>query len=109
MSTEIIIAYTATSISILGRLVFMSLLYSKKSTNIYSLLFCIMNIVSSSLWIEYSQLASDTPVFVRSSSDLLLFVISASYISYNRYNQTTNYQVIEIENNFEIKEIEFNK
>ena len=64
MSTEIIVAYTATSISVLGRLVFMSLLYSKKSTNIYSLLFCIMNIASSSLWIQYSQLVSDTHPFL---------------------------------------------
>ena len=95
MSTEIVVAYTATSISILGRLVFMSLLYSKKSTNIYSLLFCIMNIASSSLWIQYSQLVADTPVLVRGCSDLLLFVISAAYISYNRYN----YEEKDIENN----------
>lgn len=93
MSKEIILAYTATTISILGRLVFMSLLYSKKSTNIFSLIFCVMNIVSSALWIVYSQMVADTPVMVRGSSDLLLFVISALYISYNRYN----------ENNFIVK------
>ena len=78
------IAYSATSISILGRLIFMYLLYTKKSTNIYSLLFCSMNIVSSSLWIIYGQMVADTPVLVRSSSDLLLFFISAYYIEYNR-------------------------
>ena len=81
---EEIIAYSATSITILGRLIFMYLLYTKKSTNIYSLLFCCMNIVSSSLWITYGQMVSDTPILVRSSSDLLLFFISAYYIEYNR-------------------------
>jgi len=86
MNTEII-AYSATSISILGRLVFMYLLYSRKSTNIYSLLFCVMNIASSSLWITYSQFVTDIPLTVRGSSDLVLFVLSASYISYNRYIQ----------------------
>jgi hypothetical protein len=45
-----------------------------------------MNIVSSSLWITYSQLIIDTPLLVRGSSDLLLFIISASYILYNRSN-----------------------
>jgi uncharacterized protein with PQ loop repeat len=84
MNEDLVIAYSATSISILGRLVFMYLLYTKKSINLYSLIFCIMNIVSSSLWITYSQLITDTPLLVRGSSDLLLFIISASYILYNR-------------------------
>ena len=53
MSDELVIAYTATSISISGRLVFMYLLYTKKSTNPISLLFSVMNIVSSALWIVY--------------------------------------------------------
>jgi len=84
MNEDLVIAYSATSISILGRLVFMYLLYTKKSINLYSLIFCIINIVSSSLWITYSQLIIDTPLLVRGSSDLLLFIISASYILYNR-------------------------
>ena len=62
----------------------MYLLYTKKSTNPYSLLFSIMNIVSSSLWIKYSQMISDMPLLVRGSSDLLLFSISTIYIAYNR-------------------------
>jgi len=62
----------------------MYLLYTKKSTNIYSLLFSIMNIVSSSLWITYSKLILDMPLLLRGSSDLILFSISASYIMYNR-------------------------
>jgi hypothetical protein len=84
METNIIIAYSATSISIIGRLIFMYLLYSKKSTNIFSLIFSIINIVSSSLWIIYSQMILDMPLLVRGSSDLVLFTISASYIIYNR-------------------------
>ena len=85
MTKAILIAYSATTISILGRLIFMSLLYSRKSTNIYSLIFCVINMVSSSLWITYSQLVPDTPLLVRGCSDVVLFTISATYISYNRY------------------------
>jgi hypothetical protein len=43
-----------------------------------------MNIISSSLWIKYSQIISDIPLLVRGSSDLLLFTISAIYIISNR-------------------------
>ena len=83
------IAYSATSISIVGRLIFMYLLYSKKSTNLYSLIFSLLNLVSSSLWITYSQMVLDTPLLVRGSSDLVLFFISSSYIMYNRINENT--------------------
>lgn len=34
-------------------------------------------LLSSSLWITYSQMKSDMPLLVRGSSDLLLFTISA--------------------------------
>ena len=84
MNENLVIAYSATSISISARLVFMYLLYTKKSTNLISLLFSVMNIVSSSLWIVYSQLVADTPLLVRGSSDIVLFTLSASYILYNR-------------------------
>ena len=39
-----IIPYTATSISVIGRFIFMFLLYKNKSTNSLSLLFCILSI-----------------------------------------------------------------
>jgi lipid-A-disaccharide synthase-like uncharacterized protein len=84
MTNELIIAYSATIISISGRFIFMYLLYTKKSTNIYSLIFSIMNIVSSSLWITYSKMIVDMPLLIRGSSDLLLFSVSALYIIYNR-------------------------
>ena len=84
MSENLVIAYTATSISISGRVVFMYLLYTKKSTNLISLLFSVMNIVSSSLWIVYSQRVADMPLLVRGSSDIVFFTLSASYILYNR-------------------------
>ncbi len=84
MTNELAIAYSATVISISARFIFMYLLYTKKSTNPYSLIFSTMNIVSSSLWITYSQMTSDTPIFIRGTSDLLLFSISTSYIIYNR-------------------------
>jgi lipid-A-disaccharide synthase-like uncharacterized protein len=84
MTTELVTAYSATVISISGRFIFMYLLYTKKSTNPYSLIFSIINIISSSLWITYSQMKSDMPLLVRGSSDLLLFLISTIYIMYNR-------------------------
>ena len=84
MKNELVIAYSATVISLSGRFIFMYLLYTKKSTNPYSLLFSIMNIVSSSLWITYSKMISDIPLLVRGSSDLLLFSISTVYIISNR-------------------------
>ena len=97
---EEIVAYSATSISILGRFIFMYLLYTKKSTNLYSLLFSIMNIVSSSLWINYSQLILDKPLLVRGSSDLLLFTISTLYIIHNRIkiNKIEDKQICENQN-----------
>ena len=82
--TNEFIAYCATVISISGRFIFMYLLYTKKSTNPYSLVFSIMNIVSSSLWVTYSQLISDMPLLIRGSSDVLLFTISSIYILCNR-------------------------
>ncbi len=88
ISNELIIAYSATAISLSGRFIFMYLLYTKKSTNSYSLIFSIMNIVSSSLWIKYSSIIIDMPLLIRGSSDLLLFTISALYILSNRINQS---------------------
>lgn len=90
MKEEWIIAYSATTVSITARFVFMYLLYTKKSTNIYSLLFCMMNIISSSLWIIYGKIVLDTPLIVRGSSDLILFVISTVYIVHNRQQITVN-------------------
>jgi lipid-A-disaccharide synthase-like uncharacterized protein len=85
----LLVAYSATFISISGRFVFMYLLYTKKSTNLYSLLFSVMNMVSSTLWITYSQIISDMPLLIRGSSDLLLFTISTIYILHNRLKITS--------------------
>jgi uncharacterized protein with PQ loop repeat len=76
--------YTATSISVLGRFIFMFLLYKNKSTNSLSLLFCILSITSSSIWIYYSLLNNDTPMIVRSSTEISLLMISAVYIIRNK-------------------------
>ena len=76
--------YTATSISIIGRFIFMFLLYKNKSTNILSLLFCILNITSSGIWIYYSIVRKDQPMIVRSSTEISLLIISAIYIIRNK-------------------------
>jgi len=80
----IVIPYTATSISIVARFIFMYLLYTKKSTNIYSLIFCILNMFSSCMWIFYSYDKNDIPMVVRSSIDISLLTISSVYIVRNK-------------------------
>ena len=80
-----IIPYTATSLSIVGRFIFMFLLYKNKSTNSLSLIFCILNIFSSSMWIYYSVSINDLPMIVRSSSQLSLLSLSSVYIIRNKY------------------------
>ena len=87
MSTPVgitIIPYSATATSIVARCIFMYLLYTKKSTNNLSLLFSVMNIASSSLWLDYSLKTQNTPIFVRSIADVSLFTISAGYIVRNK-------------------------
>ena len=78
------IPYTATSLSVIGRFIFMFLLFKNKSTNSLSLLFCILNIFSSSMWIYYSVKLNDTPMILRSSSEISLLTISAIYIIRNK-------------------------
>jgi len=79
-----IIPYTATSLSILGRFIFMFLLYKNKSTNSLSLLFCILNIFSSSMWVYYSLELNDIPMILRSSTELSLLTLSSFYIIRNK-------------------------
>ena len=76
-----IIPYTATSISVFGRFIFMFLLYKNKSTNSLSLLFCILSIFSSSMWIYYSIQLNDLPMIFRSSIEITLLTLSTIYIT----------------------------
>ena len=86
--------YTATSLSVIGRCIFMFLLYKNKSTNSLSLLFCILNICSSSMWIYYSLQLNDTPMIARSSTEISLLTISAIYIVRNKILQKRQNQQI---------------
>jgi uncharacterized protein with PQ loop repeat len=79
-----ILPYTATSLSVIGRFIFMYLLYKNKSTNSLSLIFCIISICSSSMWIYYSISNNDLPMIVRSSTELTLLSISSIYIIRNK-------------------------
>ena len=76
--------YSAISVSILARFIFFFLLYKNKSTNSYSLAFCILNIGSSGLWTYYSISIKDTAMVARSSTEIGLLVISSIYIIYNK-------------------------
>ena len=82
-----VIPYTATSLSVLGRFIFMFLLYKNKSTNSLSLLFCFLSIVSSSMWIYYSVQMNDTPLVMRSSTEITLLFASVLYIIRNKVSQ----------------------
>ena len=82
-----IIPYTATSLSVVGRFIFMFLLYKNKSTNSLSLIFCILSIFSSGMWIYYSVQSNDTPMIVRSSLEISLLSLSAFYIIRNKVKQ----------------------
>ena len=76
--------YTATSITVIGRCIFMFLLYKNKSKNILSLIFCILSITSSGMWIYFSVYNKDIPMIVRSSTEISLLTISAMYIIRNK-------------------------
>ena len=76
--------YTATSLSVVGRAIFMFLLYKNKSTNSLSLLFCLLSITSSSMWIYYSVQNKDMPMIIRSSTEISLLTISSIYIIRNK-------------------------
>uniref|UniRef100_A0A6C0B5G0 Sugar transporter SWEET1 n=1 Tax=viral metagenome TaxID=1070528 RepID=A0A6C0B5G0_9ZZZZ len=78
--------YTAISLSVIGRLIFMFLLYRNRSTNSLSLLFCVLNICSSSMWVYYSVQMNDIPMISRSSTEITLLFISAMYIIRNKMN-----------------------
>jgi uncharacterized protein with PQ loop repeat len=79
-----VIPYTATSLSVVGRFIFMFLLYRNKSTNSLSLLFCILSIISSSMWMYYSVELNDLPMILRSSIEISLLTISSIYIVRNK-------------------------
>ncbi len=79
-----IIPYTASSLSIVGRFIFMFLLYKNKSTNSLSLLFCILSIFSSGMWVYYSLELNDIPMILRSSTELSLLTLSTFYIIRNK-------------------------
>lgn len=76
--------YTATSLSVIGRFIFMFLLYKNKSTNSLSLIFCILSICSSSMWMYYSISTNDIPMIVRSTTELTLLSVSSVYIIRNK-------------------------
>ena len=80
----VVLPYTAVGFSIVARFIFMYLLYTKKSTNVYSLTFCGLSVVSSSIWIPYGIMVGDTPIIVRSGVEILLLSVSGLYIIRNR-------------------------
>lgn len=86
------ILYSAISISIVARLVFMYLIYKNKSTNSYSLAFCLMNIGSSGLWMYYSVQQDDHRLLVRSGSEMSLLLISSVYIVRNKWRHRLGIQ-----------------
>ena len=80
----LLLPYTAVSFSIIARMIFLYLLYTKRSTNVYSLAFSYLSIISSSLWIPYGIIVQDTPILVRSGVEIVLLSGSVLYITRNR-------------------------
>ena len=76
--------YTAISLSIVARCIFMFLLYKNKSTNSLSLLFCVLSVSSSSMWVYYSIKNQDIPMVIRCSTEISLLTFSAIYIIRNK-------------------------
>lgn len=89
-----ILPYTATSLSVIGRFIFMYLIYKNKSVNTLSLIFCILSIFSSCMWIYYSSVLNDLPMIVRSSTELTLITISSLYIIRNKVIQYRNNNIL---------------
>lgn len=77
--------YTAISVSILARFIFLYLLYKNKSRNNYSLIFCLLNIGSSSLWLVYSIYQNDVAMISRSGTEIVLLTVSTLYIIRNKF------------------------
>ncbi len=76
--------YTAISVSIFARFIFLWLLYKNKSRNNYSLTFCVLNIGSSSLWLVYSLYTHDVAMVYRSATEIGLLSLSVVYILRNK-------------------------
>jgi lipid-A-disaccharide synthase-like uncharacterized protein len=89
-----LIPYTATSISVVSRFIFMFLLYKNKSTNSLSLLFCVLSISSSNMWLYYSIMNEDTPMITRSSLEIFLLTISSIYIIKNKITTSTEQKIL---------------
>jgi uncharacterized protein with PQ loop repeat len=86
--------YTATSISVVARFIFMFLLYKNKSTNSLSLTFCILSISSSTMWLYYNVINKDVPMITRSSIEILLLTISSIYIIKNKLVTSSQQQIL---------------
>jgi hypothetical protein len=82
-----VIPYTATSLAVIGRFIFMFLLWKNKSTNSLSLLFCLLSICSSGMWIFYSVAKAEMPMLVRSIIEIALLSMSSGYIVYNKIQE----------------------
>ena len=78
------IPYTATSVSILSRVVFLYILHRNKSRNYFSLMFCLFNIVSACLWLKYSIYLGDQALIYRNSAEISLLFVAVCYIMRNR-------------------------
>ena len=74
----------ATTIAVISRFIFMWLLYVNKSTNTYSLTFCVLSIISSSMWLNYSITINNISLVYRSATEIGLLGVSMMYIIRNK-------------------------
>jgi hypothetical protein len=76
--------YTAITISIVARFIFLYLLYKNKSQNNYSLVFCLLNIGASSIWMFHGVRQKDAALLTRSATEIVLLMTSVLYILRNK-------------------------
>jgi len=106
MSKELeFLPYTATSISVVGRFIFMFLIYQNKSTNSLSLLFCVLSICSSTMWLYYSIINGDMPMITRSLLEIFLLTISSIYIIKNKIQQQSQQSQLQSQTQLQSQQI----
>jgi lipid-A-disaccharide synthase-like uncharacterized protein len=106
MSKELeFLPYTATSISVVGRFIFMFLIYRNKSTNSLSLLFCVLSICSSTMWLYYSITNGDMPMITRSLLEIFLLTISSTYIIKNKIQQQSQQSQLQTQTQLQSQQI----
>jgi len=78
------IVFIGTTLSIASRVGFSIVIWRNKSTNPISMGICMTNVVANGFWIPYALQTRNTPILLRSVSDMIISFVSMCYILRNR-------------------------